>query len=175
MLPVTALYDLIISENSLIRPCPPPYPSSRLSKDSDCETFCSEGGRVDKWAVHLPLTHLHAFPPPWLNYIIFDNGLQHLIQLYLKFKLNWDFKPLTMATDDTRRFILSSVSFWKGEEGVYESFKPSDHNDIDFEQNLSNPKLPFSKPSSIYMCLVEAFADCWCVWEVNMQISSFER
>ena len=46
MLPVTALYDLILSENSLIRPWPPSYPSRGLSKDSDSGAFCSEGGRL---------------------------------------------------------------------------------------------------------------------------------
>ena len=65
MLPVTASYDLIISENSLICPCPPSYPSSRLSKDSDSGAFCSEGGRG--WLCWSLLSHLHTFPPFFLT------------------------------------------------------------------------------------------------------------
>ena len=74
MLPVTASYDLIISENSLICPCPPSYPSSRLSKDSDSGAFCSEGGRG--WQVAPLLTFISLAHIPT---ILFDNIFNHLI------------------------------------------------------------------------------------------------
>ena len=131
MLPVTALYDLIISENSLIRPWPPSYPSRGLSKDSDSGAFCSEGGRLASG---------------WLVSTSAINSLPHILTSFHQVHSIWQYPILEL--NSTSKIIWNKIFrlvFW----GCYKNHVK--HRTWSRKGN----------PSTVYMCAWwEGFADC---------------
>ena len=126
MLPVTALYDLIISENSLIRPWRRPIQAGVWVKTVILVLFVARGvgWQVVGWSVHLPLTHFHTFSPLSTKSILFDNILYlnwiPLAKLFGTKSFVWFFEDATKIMSNTEPGQRKEISplcirvWWEG-------------------------------------------------------------